>query len=199
MIQRTNLENLEAATAPGPKPQQRLALSGFDHAVTGQKLMYQASEIRAYMRLGADYMEELRPVGIRETQMAQRIIDLNWRLNRLAAIENNILTFNCLGKAVEQSTGDPNTEGMVAQAHVWQTDTAYARTFEAISRYESRLTRMLIQLTKEFERLQDRRLAKAADTFVLADCAAWRWYRGDLRPDSVPSTAPAQAAQTCAA
>ena len=113
-------------TIPHPRaPKQRLALSGFDHAVTGQKLMYQASEIRAYMRLGADYIEELRPVGIRETQMAQRIIDLNWRLNRLAAIENNLLSFNCLGKTYENSTGDPNTEGMVAQAHVWQTDCAY--------------------------------------------------------------------------
>ncbi len=180
-------------------PRQRLALRGFDHAVTGQKLMYQASEIRAYMHLGAEYMAELRPVGIRETQTAQRIVDLNWRLNRLTAIETNLLTFNSLAKSNENPTGDPNTEGIMAHAYAWATDCTYSKTFEAISRYESRLTRLLIQLTKEFERLQDRRLAKSEDKFILEDCYVWRWYSGNLRPEPAPTAESPQPAQTCAA
>src|ERR1700722_19132297 len=83
----------------GPAPQladmvagpQRVAMNSIKHNVTGQNMFLQATEFLPYMELGRDFFEECRPVGIREIQYVQKIIDSHWRLNRATAVENNIL------------------------------------------------------------------------------------------------------------
>ncbi len=66
-------------------------MNAFKHGLSGQNLCLQTDDSVPYFRLALDFVEDLRPVGVREEQLAQKIIDGNWRLNRAAAIENNLL------------------------------------------------------------------------------------------------------------
>ncbi len=171
------LGNSGPKTVPG---KQRVALNGVTHGLTGQNVFLEAGEYPAYMNLGAQYIAELRPVGVRETQLAQKIIDNNWRLNTIAAVENNLFNSTlvaCL-KASDRD-GDPSddkTATMVAKANAWKTDCEGPNAFDKLGRYEARLQRAQYKLTEEIERFQSLRLKKGPDTFDLATCTAHAWY-----------------------
>ena len=89
-------------------------------------MFLQASEFLPYMEQGRDFFEEWRPVGIREIQYVQKIIDTHTRLNRVAALDNNMLNFGLLEnlsdadhKAAQDSGADADTAVAHAQAKSW--------------------------------------------------------------------------------
>lgn len=162
--------------APVTTPRQRVPMSGLTNAVTGQDIFLEDHEYPAYMDLGAQYIEELRPVGVRETQLAQKIIDLNWRLNTLSAVENNLFHSARLALIAPHDPNDDKTVAMTSKAAVWRDDCENSNSFEKLGRHEMRVQRSLFRITAELERFQAIRLKKGADTFILEECKAWRWY-----------------------
>ena len=170
------------AAAPGnsaprlrPTPQ-RIPLSGLTNALTGQDMFLEEHEYPAYMHLGAQYSAELRPVGVRETQLAQKIIDINWRLNTLSVIENNLFHSSRLDHIAPNDPSSDQVIGMTSKAATWRADCEGANAFEKLGRHESRVQRNLFRIIAEFERFQSLRLKNGPDTFVLAECQAWIWY-----------------------
>ncbi len=155
---------------------QRIALDGLTNAVTGQNMFLEEHEYPAYMDLGAQYIAELRPVGVRETQLAQKIIDLNWRLNTLSAVENNLFHSARVRQISPSDTSDDRVIGMTSKADAWRSDCEGPNAFEKLGRHEMRVQRTLTHMTAEFERFQAMRLKKSGDTFVLETCKAWIWY-----------------------
>ncbi len=167
----------------GPKTKagkQRVSMNGVTHGLTGQNVFLEAGEYPAYMRLGADYIAELRPVGVRETQLAQKIIDLNWRLNTIAAVENNLFNTAILGSVDASDHSDDKTFAMRAKADAWKHDCEGPNAFEKLGRYESRLQRSQYKMSEEMNRLQAARLSRGPDTFDQSECRAWRWYTNML-------------------
>ena len=108
----------------------------------------------AYLRLASALKREYSPATETESQFVQKIIDCHMRLNRIAAIENNILNIGVTRHTNPDSGNDEMTEALIAQAAAW---TAEANTFDKLSRYESRISRQLIQYTKELDRIQTAR------------------------------------------
>ena len=53
-----------------------------------------------------------------------------------------------------ETGNDEETEAMIAQAAAW---TAQANTFDKLTRYEGRISRQLLQYTKELHRIQTER------------------------------------------
>jgi hypothetical protein len=87
----------------------------------------------------------------------QKIVDTHFRMNRLAGVENNLFNFGL----VENSTDSPNDdriEVMAAQTRAW---IEHSNSFDVLGRYEARLTRQLLQLTAELDRLQAQRRMRA--------------------------------------
>ena len=167
------LGNSGPKTLPG---KQRVALNGVTHGLTGQNVFLPESEYEAYMNLGREYIADLRPVGVRETQLAQKIIDINWRLNTISAIENNLFHSARIASLRDGDPNDDRTVAMVSKARAWQMDCAGPNCFEKLGRHETRLQRSLLKITEEIERLQSLRLDKGDDTFVAETCPAWVWY-----------------------
>ena len=118
----------------------------------------QQHEFSAYEDLTQRMLSDLKPVSEPEKQIAQKIVDLNFRINRITAIENNMLNF-------DMATNEPDFEEdegiarMMGQARAWKKD---AQSFEILGRYEARLSKQLLQYQKELERLQAVRKAEAA-------------------------------------
>ena len=120
-------------------------------------MVLQKHEHTAWNQLTGKMLADLRPVSEPEKQIAQKIIDLNFRINRISAIENNLLNFDM----ADNEPGFEEDEGiarMMGQARAWKKD---AQSFEILGRYEARLSKQLLQYQKELERLKAVRVQEA--------------------------------------
>jgi hypothetical protein len=146
--------NAQKSTGPRSTPgKQRSRLNAVKHNLSGQFLILQESELEAYNRMATAMLTDIKPKSEPERQIAQKIIDTNFRLNRLTAIENNLFTFGTTRNETD-TPHDDRIEVMAAQTRAW---TERATTFDTLGRYESRLSRQLLKYQEEFERLQTER------------------------------------------
>jgi hypothetical protein len=157
-----NLINKANAThSTGPRSQagkQRASLNAFKHGLSGQHLVLVDHEHEAYHQLCSRMLRDLKPKTEPEGQIAQKITDLNFRLNRLTAIETNMYNIDTVDHTLP-TDHDDRVEVMCAQTRAWKAD---AHVFDTLGRYEARLSRQLHQYQKELERLQAIRKAEAA-------------------------------------
>jgi hypothetical protein len=155
-----NQSNAQHSTGPRtPEGKQRSRMNAFKHNLTGNNLILQEHEYKKYTELSEKLIADLKPRTEFERQIAQKIIDTNFRLNRLAAIENNMLNFDMMHRETDGNPCD-RTEVMLAQTRAWKDD---ARTFDILGRYEARLTRQLVLYRKELAHLVDMRLSAASE------------------------------------
>jgi hypothetical protein len=152
-----NRANAERSTGPATtEGKQRSAMNAFKHGLTGQSLMLQPNEMEAYNRLTACMLSDLKPKTEPERQLAQKIIDGNFRLNRLAGIENNMINFGLI-QYTRDTPHDDRVEAMVAQTRAW---IEQCHPFDVLGRYETRLSRQLLKYIQEFDRIQKDRIAR---------------------------------------
>src|ERR1035437_7951444 len=71
---------------------QRSSLTALRHGLTGQTVVMPTEDLQAYQCHMAAFAEEYHPKGATEAQLVQALADASWRLNRVAALEANILT-----------------------------------------------------------------------------------------------------------
>ncbi len=173
-----------ALKSTGPKSEdgkKRVSMNAFKHGLSGQKLFLQSDEYLPYFQLAAEYISELAPIGVREEQLAQHIIDSNWRLNRCAAMENNLISTGTLEQDNHtlQAGGDDDNVAMIGQALAWQKG---AKSFEALSRHEARIARFMQRMEEQLEQLQTKRIKRSngETTFVLEESRAWKFYNDSL-------------------
>ena len=162
--EQSSVNRANAAHSTGPRTlegKQRAAMNALKHGLTGQQLILQPEEHDAYRRLSKALRSELRPRTEMEHQLVQKITDTHIRLNRVAAIDNNMLNFGLLenlpdadNKDANDSSAGDETAIAHAQAKYW---IAQQMSFEKLGRYEGRLSRQLLAYTKELERLQTNR------------------------------------------
>jgi hypothetical protein len=148
---RDEIRRAEAAQSQPCK--QRALMNAFKHNLSGQNLVMQETEVEAYKRMTNAMLTDLNPKTEPERQIAQKIIDSNFRLNRLMAIENNMFNFGITANE-KDTPHDDRLEVMVAQTRAW---TQHANSFDILGRYEQRLSRQLLKYQEEFERLQTAR------------------------------------------
>jgi hypothetical protein len=147
------INRANAAKSSGPRSipgKQRSSMNAVKHNLSGQHLILLATETEAYNRMATSMLIDLKPKSEPERQIAQKIIDTNFRLNRLTTIENNMFSFGITGTETD-CPHDDRIEVMAAQARAW---TERAGSFDILGRYESRLSRQLLKYQEEFERLQ---------------------------------------------
>jgi hypothetical protein len=169
-----NRINAEKSTGPKtPEGKQRSAMNAFKHGLTGQSLMLQPNEMEAYNCLTAALLSDLKPKTEPERQLAQKIIDGHFRLNRLAGVENNMFNFGLIQHTTD-TDHDDRVEAMVAQTRAW---IEQSHAFDVLGRYETRLSRQLLKYTGEFERIQKDRIARER-----AEWAARERERGQADP-----------------
>jgi hypothetical protein len=158
-----NKQNSFRSTGPRtPEGKQRSSLNAFKHGLSGNHLVMQQHEFSAYEDLTQRMLSDLKPVSEPERQIAQKIIDLNFRINRLTAIENNLLNFD-MGANEPDFEEDEGIARMMGQATAWKKN---AQSFDILGRYESRLSKQLLQYQKELERLQALRVNATSVAFT---------------------------------
>jgi hypothetical protein len=150
-IDEINRANSLKSTGPKSVPgKQRSRLNAVTHNLSGQNLILLEGEVEAYNRMANSMLTDLKPKSEPERQIAQKVIDINFRLNRLTAIENNMFSFGLTANETD-TPHDDRIEVMAAQTRAW---IERANSFDVLGRYESRLSRQLLKYQEEFERLQ---------------------------------------------
>jgi hypothetical protein len=134
-----------------PQGRQRAKFNALKHNLSGQHLILQETELAAYNRTSDAMLKHLNPKSEPENQIALKIIDTNFRLNRMVAIENNMFSFGIVENEHGNSDNEDRIEVMGAQTRAW---IQHSGIFDTLGRYEARLQRQLIKYQQEFERLQ---------------------------------------------
>ena len=110
-----NKHYAEKSTGPtSTAGRQRASINAFKHGLTGNRMILQAHEHEAYQRLAAELTKDLAPVTEMERQLVQKLIDCHTRLNRIAALDGNILNFS-LTQNESDAAHDDALESIAAQ------------------------------------------------------------------------------------
>src|ERR1700691_193342 len=115
------INRINAAKSTGPTSRvgkQRSSMNAMKHNLSGQHLILLAGEREAYNRMGTAMLMDLKPKSEPERQIALKIVDTNFRLNRLTAIENNLFSFGITGSETD-CAHDDRIEVMAAQTRAW--------------------------------------------------------------------------------
>jgi hypothetical protein len=155
--------NAQKSTGPRtPAGRQRASMNAVKHNLTGSHLILQPGELEAWDRLTTALLTQLQPMTELERQAVAKIIDTHFRLNRLACVENNVFNFGLLDNTTDAPNED-RLEVLIAQTRAW---IERSGSFDVLGRYEARLTKQVLQFTRELEHPQEaRRRRESADSW----------------------------------
>jgi hypothetical protein len=159
-----NRQNAQHSTGPVTADgKQASSMNATRHGITAQHMILQPREQEALLRLQEGFMRDLRPKTGLECDLVLKIVDCSIRLSRISTIENNILNLSTLENLRSEDAQDPLMEFAIAQSRAYL---ERANEIEKLSRYQSRISRQMIQYTKELSRLQKERRQQADERFL---------------------------------
>ena len=149
-----NRANAQLSTGPKtPEGKKHSSLNALRHGLTGQIVVMPTEDLAAYQQHLESFTDEYTPKGATESNLVQALADTSWRLNRVAALETNLLTLG-IANATSPITDAPN-----------QVQDAFAivSALESQSKALSNLSLHSQRLSRQFERTvaQLRELQKA--------------------------------------
>src|SRR5580700_9259763 len=92
---RAEINRANSKHSTGPKTaegKQKSSLNALRHGLTGQIVVMPTEDLEAYQQHLKSFTDQLSPKGIIEASLVQALADTSWRLNRVAALETNLLT-----------------------------------------------------------------------------------------------------------
>ena len=91
---RVEINRANSQHSTGPKTEagkQRSSLNALRHGLTSQIVVMPTEELEAYQLHLKSFVEEYDPQGATESNLVQALADASWRLNRVVALETNLL------------------------------------------------------------------------------------------------------------
>ena len=168
-----NKENAQHSTGPRtPEGIKRSSLNALRHGLTGQLVVMPTEDLKAYQQHLESFTGEYNPQGATEANLTQALADASWRLNRVAALETNLLTL-AAGRNEDRCPGAPPdvNEALSTAAHIERN----AKALASLSMHGQRLSRQfertekhlreLQQLRKEQEKKEMERLLDIMETY----------------------------------
>jgi len=103
-----NQANAQHSTGPKTEAGKRKSsLNALRHGLTGQIIVLPSDDLQAHQRHVDNFVNEYNPKGPTESQLVQSLADTAWRQNRVAALENNLLTLGVV-REPDQLTDAPD-------------------------------------------------------------------------------------------
>ena len=114
-------------------------LRGSRNPVTGQAVLMIEADADAHRKFIAEFVASLKPDGMIEIQLAQRLAQDTWRINRIQAVEENIFALGHSEKfASNMETAHPEIHAAMVQALTFRND---PKLLSYIATYEQKLTK----------------------------------------------------------
>ena len=161
-----NRENSQKSTGPRtPEGKFNASLSAFRDPVTRQVMMLTEDDAVHYLAFTGQMVKEFVPVTMHEEQLARRIADCTWRMNRMRAMETHILSLAFNDKEDKIVTDHPQVHGALATADGLTKNLA---DLSAVSIHEQRICRQHAQALKQLKDAQTERKLTEEQAFFQA-------------------------------
>jgi hypothetical protein len=152
-----NRRNAQQSTGPRSEAgKKRSSLNALRHGLTARVVVLPTEDLDAYRKFSDEYLLSLAPDTFAERQFAQTIIDTQWRLNRVRALEDGMLSLVHFGKEGQIDPGHPEIHAALTSAAVFR---EHSQAFVNLSMHEQRLYRILKDAQKSLEDLKAKRIA----------------------------------------
>jgi hypothetical protein len=148
MSSATEINRANAQHSTGPITEagkQRSSLNALRHGLTGQLVVMPNEDREAYESHLRSFSAEYEPRGATEAHLVQSLADVSWRLNRVAALETNLLTLTFAPVAL--------VDGVTAQS----------KALCNLSMHSQRLSRQFERTVAQLRDIQKARRAQEED------------------------------------
>jgi len=143
-----------AKSAPQAKPKaDPRTLNAYRHGLTGHVRFTTPADEQAYKKHCAGYLEDYRPKGATETDLAQSLADGRWRMKRAAQMENAIMAIT-LGRPDQMKCAPEEAAIAFAHAYAWLDR---GKDLNLLTLYERRIQRAFQEDFKLLQEIQERR------------------------------------------
>ena len=160
---RTARNRANAAHSTGPKAEagkKRSSLNAYRHGLTGQTIVLPAEDLVAYQDFTDTFFADYKPVGTLEKQLVQSLADTSWRLNRVAALEHNLIGLGFDEHSDSISTEHPEAHAALVIIEAMREQT---RALAVLGLHTARLSRHFEKtLTQLKDAQKERRATEAA-------------------------------------
>jgi len=156
---RNEINRANAQHSTGPKTEagkERSSLNALRHGLTGQIVVMPTEDLNAYRSHLKSFTGEYNPKGATEANLVQALADCSWRLNRVAALETNLLT---LGVTHETPIADAPEQIQDAFSIVAALE-SQSKALSNLSMHSQRLSRQFERTVAQLRDLQETRQAK---------------------------------------
>jgi hypothetical protein len=154
-----NRENAQHSTGPVTEAgKKKASLNALRHGLTSQLVVMPTEDLEAYRSHLKSFLDEYHPQGATEASLVQALADASWRLNRVAAMETNLLM---LGAAsAPDAFTDPIRDAMAMVAAL----ESRSKTLANLSMHTQRLSRQFEKTVTQLRDLQEtRRIQEKVD------------------------------------
>ena len=156
---RTEINRENAQHSTGSKTaegKQRSSLNALRHGLTGQIVVMPTEDLQAYQSHLESFTDEYTPKGATEGNLVQALADCSWRLNRVAALETNLLT---LGMTHQSPITDATQQVKDAMSIVSALE-SQSKALSNLSLHSQRLSRQFERTVMQLRDLQKTRRAQ---------------------------------------
>jgi hypothetical protein len=154
---RAVINRANAKQSTGPKTQagkQRSSLNALRHGLTGQIVVMPTKDLQAYQLHLKSFADEYLPKGATEAHLVQALADASWRLNRVAALETNLLTLGIAGGAHPFSDSPSQVQDAMSIVAALESQ---SKALANLSMHSQRLSRQFERTVVQLRELQKTR------------------------------------------
>ena len=159
-LERADLNRANAQHSTGPKTpegKQKSSLNALRHGLTGQIVVMPTEDLHAYQLHLESFADEYHPLGATESHLVQALADTSWRLNRVAALETNLLTLGITcGSGLHANAPQQIQDAMSIVSALESQSKALAN----LSMHSQRLSRQFERTVTQLRELQKTRRAQ---------------------------------------
>ena len=147
---KSNQQNAELSTGPKtPEGKAIVSKNALKHGAYSQAVLVIGEDPAAFEALQAGMMESLRPVGLLEERLVERLSSLSWRIDRAGKAEREGFILSHAYTTEKERNAVPTYSAMACGT--------IADRIERLQRYEGQLERSFFRVLHELERIQARR------------------------------------------
>ena len=129
-------------------------MNALRHGITGQVSIMTVEDRATHDKFVQDLIDGLQPEGAVELQFASVIAEDFWRLQRIRAVENDMLALGNFSDAAAIDVDHPEIHASLTRA---QTFLDQSKDFERLTLYEQRINRAIEKNRKQLAELQAER------------------------------------------
>ena len=150
-----NRRNAQRSTGPRSLAgKTRSSINALRHGITGQVSIMNEEDRGAHDKFCQELIDRFQPDDPLELQFASLIAEDFWRLQRIRAVENDILALGNFSDAADIDVDHPEIHASLTRARTFLDQ---SKDFERLTLYEQRINRSIEKNRRQLEDLQAER------------------------------------------